>query len=36
MKKATNNDTSATELYREQFRKMARLIPDFIKEGVTQ
>ena len=34
VRKATNNDISAiSELYREQFRKMAKLIPDFIKEG---
>ena len=34
IKKATNNDTPAiAELYREQFKEMAKLIPDFIKEG---
>ena len=34
VRKATNNDIPAiAELYREQFRKMAKLIPDFIKEG---
>ena len=34
VRKATNNDISAiSELYREQFREMAKLIPDFIKEG---
>lgn len=34
VRKATNNDISAiAELYREQFREMAKLIPDFIKEG---
>ena len=34
VRKATNNDLSAiTQLYREQFREMAKLIPDFIKEG---
>ena len=34
IKKATNHDIPAiAELYREQFREMARLIPDFIKEG---
>lgn len=33
-RKATNNDIPAiAELYREQFREMAKLIPDFIKEG---
>ena len=34
IRKATNNDLSAiTQLYREQFREMAKLISDFIKEG---
>jgi len=34
IRKATNNDLSAiTQLYREQFREMAKLIPDFVKEG---
>ena len=34
VRKATNNDiTAISELYREQFREMAKLIPDFIKEG---
>lgn len=34
IRKATHNDISAiSELYREQFREMAKLIPDFIKEG---
>ena len=34
VRKATHNDTPAiSELYREQFREMAKLIPDFIKEG---
>ena len=34
VRKATNNDLSAiTQLYREQFREMAKLIPDFVKEG---
>lgn len=34
VRKATNNDIPAiAELYREQFREMAKLIPDFIKEG---
>lgn len=34
IRKATNKDiTAISELYREQFREMARLIPDFIKEG---
>ena len=34
VRKATNNDISAiAELYREQFIEMAKLIPDFIKEG---
>ncbi len=34
VRKATNNDIPAiSELYREQFREMAKLIPDFIKEG---
>ena len=34
IRKATHNDTPAiSELYREQFREMAKLIPDFIKEG---
>ncbi len=33
-KKATIDDISTiAELYREQFREMAKLIPDFIKEG---
>ena len=34
VRKATNNDIPAkAELYREQFREMSKLIPDFIKEG---
>ena len=34
IRKATNNDIPViAELYREQFREMAKLIPDFIKEG---
>lgn len=34
IRKATHNDIHAiSELYREQFREMAKLIPDFIKEG---
>ncbi len=34
VRKATNNDiTAIAELYREQFREMAKYIPDFIKEG---
>ena len=34
VRKATNNDIPAiAELYREQFKEMAKLIPDFIKEG---
>ena len=34
VRKAINNDISAiAELYREQFREMSKLIPDFIKEG---
>lgn len=34
IRKATNKDiTAISELYREQFREMAKLIPDFIKEG---
>ncbi|MBQ6864542.1 MAG: GNAT family N-acetyltransferase [Clostridia bacterium] len=34
VRKATFEDIPAiAELYREQFREMARLIPDFIKEG---
>ena len=34
IRKATHNDISAiSELYREQFREMSKLIPDFIKEG---
>ena len=34
IRKATHNDIPAiTELYREQFREMSKLIPDFIKEG---
>ena len=34
IRKATHNDIPAiTELYREQFRAMSKLIPDFIKEG---
>ena len=34
IRKATHNDIPAiSELYREQFREMAKLIPDFIKEG---
>ncbi len=34
IRKATVKDTFAiSELYREQFREMAKLIPDFIKEG---
>lgn len=33
-RKANLNDIpSISELYREQFREMAKLIPDFIKEG---
>lgn len=33
IRKATIDDVSAiSELYREQFREMAKLIPDFIKE----
>lgn len=33
-RKATNNDIPViAELYREQFREMSKLIPDFIKEG---
>ena len=34
VRKATNNDIPAiSELYCEQFREMAKLIPDVIKEG---
>ena len=34
VRKATENDISAiSDLYREQFREMSKLIPDFIKEG---
>ena len=34
IRKATHDDIPAiSELYREQFREMAKLIPDFIKEG---
>ena len=34
IRKATMSDTPAiSELYREQFREMSKLIPDFIKEG---
>ena len=34
IRKATNNDIPAiSQLYREQFREMSKLIPDFIKEG---
>ncbi len=34
VRKATNNDISAiAELYREQFREISKLIPNFIKEG---
>ena len=34
IRKATANDTAQiSELYREQFKEMAKLIPDFIKEG---
>ena len=34
IRKATHNDIpTISELYREQFREMAKLIPDFIKEG---
>lgn len=34
IRQAVLNDTPAiAELYREQFREMAKLIPDFIKEG---
>lgn len=34
VRKATHNDIpSIAELYREQFREMAKLIPNFIKEG---
>ncbi len=34
VRKATINDiTSILKLYREQFKEMANLIPDFIKEG---
>ncbi len=34
VRKATINDISAiAEIYREQFREMSKLIPDFIKEG---
>lgn len=34
VRKVTNNDIPAiSELYREQFREMSKLIPDFIKEG---
>ena len=35
VRKASNEDIPAiSELYREQFREMSKLIPDFIKEGV--
>ncbi len=34
IRKAIHNDIPAiSDLYREQFREMAKLIPDFIKEG---
>ncbi len=34
IRKATINDIpDITELYREQFKEMSKLIPDFIKEG---
>ena len=34
IRKSTHNDIPAiSELYREQFREMSKLIPDFIKEG---
>lgn len=34
IRKATINDVSAIgKLYREQFKEMSKLIPDFIKEG---
>ena len=34
VRKATINDIPAiSELYREQFREMSKMIPDFIKEG---
>ncbi len=34
IRKATHDDIAAiSELYRKQFREMAKLIPDFIKEG---
>lgn len=34
VRKATHNDIPAiSALYREQFREMAKLMPDFIKEG---
>lgn len=34
IRKATHDDIPAiAQLYREQFREMAKLIPDFIKEG---
>ena len=34
IRKATHNDIpTISELYREQFREMSKLIPDFIKEG---
>ena len=34
VRKATQNDIPAiSELYREQFREIAKLAPDFIKEG---
>lgn len=34
LRKATSNDiTAISELYREQFREMAKLVPYFIKEG---
>ena len=34
IRKATSNDiTAISELYREQFREMAKLVPYFIKEG---
>ena len=34
IRNATNNDIPAiSDLYREQFKEMSKLIPDFIKEG---
>jgi ribosomal protein S18 acetylase RimI-like enzyme len=34
IRKATHDDIPAiAELYREQFREMSKLIPDFVKEG---